>query len=629
MNDAEAGILLTSNVLLVGYTALRLARSQSKSTLDLPFYGLLSGVIEAVGICVVLGAVGLLGWLEVLIAEVIIAVYARYRTPVPTRTSLGSVMWWPAVIASVVILSISIVIALSSRSMDADTITYHVVNASTWLHNGNIWQLPFTNPNGPDATAPGNADIFTTWLLLPSHSDQLACITPIVFGSLCVLATAQLARSLGATTLRGVAVGLAIIVAPIITLTQSRSALVDLAGPAYVVSALVLALRARIEDRGFLWIGAGVCLGLAAGSKVVALPPSIFALFIAVTLASTRRRHAGALLIAGYIPFASVWYVRNWVEAGNPLFPDVIRLGPLNLRGAPLADNTSVLTHLLMGHWAIVGNVAGIVAEVVGPVLAMLVVAMIHVRHTKRLTGRLSVLTALMIFGYLVTPYTGGGPAGHTDEIATAMRYLFPALFVAGSVTAAVLNPRTFKILGAISALYGAAIFVTKASQFRSDLTFTLPDIATATLIALGSCGSIAIATKMFRSGHVPSRPNVAAAVLVACVGAILLYGRIPAEAPDGVVQTLGNRVAAIGVPYPRLLLGADLSTTVLSVGAGPQGAQTVISDQQAFDAALADLNVNVLAVGWTTGLAPNGWTVGNNWVEVGQQAGATVYRRR
>jgi len=627
MSAAAAGILFVANASLVGYTATRVARRQSHSPLDFLFYSLLVGVSEVVAICLLLGVVGLLAWPEVLVAEIVLAAYGRFKIPAAGSPGRPTV-WWPAVIAGVVILSISCVVALSSRSTDADTITYHLVNAAAWLHNGNIWQLPFTTPNGPDATAPGNGDIFTTWLMMPSHSDQIVCLTPIIFGSLCVLATAQLARALGATTRRGVVVGLVIMAIPAIAVTQSHSALVDLAGPAFIVSALVLAFRARAESRDLLWVCAGFCLGFAAGSKVVDLLPSVLALFIAMSLANTRRWHALALLIGGYIPLGAVWYVRNWIEAGNPLFPDIIRFGPLNFRGAPLVDNTSILAHIVMGHWATVGTIIGIAAEIIGPALAVLVVAVFGARHAKAVTGRIGLLAALITLGYLVTPYTGGGPAAHTDEIATAMRYLFPALFVAAGVTAAVLNVRSLRILVAVSALY-SVIVLTKAGDFRSDLTVTPMDIAVAALVAVALCGAIAIAAKMFRSGYRAGVRTAIAATVIAFCGAWALYSRIPAQASDGVIQTLGHRVAAVGVPYPRYLLGADLSTTVVTVGDGPQGAQTIIEDKQAFDKALADLNVNVLAVGWTNGIVPKGWTVGDDWVAVGEQAGAIVYRRR
>jgi 4-amino-4-deoxy-L-arabinose transferase-like glycosyltransferase len=89
-------------------------------------------------------------------------------------------------------------------------------------------------------------------------------------------------------------------------------------------------------------LGAGLALGLAAGTKYTFLVPGVILVVGAIAAAPRRdRMRAGALLVAGLAVTGGWWYLRAALHTGNPLG---LRqdLGPLHLPGArsPLAEAT-------------------------------------------------------------------------------------------------------------------------------------------------------------------------------------------------------------------------------------------------------------------------------------------------
>lgn len=69
-------------------------------------------------------------------------------------------------------------------------------------------------------------------------------------------------------------------------------------------------------------IEAAVLLGFACGVKYTALPIALAAaIYVAIRAGRGARLHATSWMVFGSALVGGFWYVRNWVETGNPFFP--------------------------------------------------------------------------------------------------------------------------------------------------------------------------------------------------------------------------------------------------------------------------------------------------------------------
>jgi len=144
----------------------------------------------------------------------------------------------------------------------------------------------------------------------------------LVFGGLALVAAARRRLSRRGTLVATAAYFLM----PVASVIGSE-AVADFAVVLYVVLAFIAFLHWWDEGRAGWLLLAGVCVGLAAGSKytgLIALPPLVLGVCVKARAAGARpgrmlAHGAAAALVA--VALASPWYVRNVVETGNPIYP--------------------------------------------------------------------------------------------------------------------------------------------------------------------------------------------------------------------------------------------------------------------------------------------------------------------
>lgn len=209
-----------------------------------------------------------------------------------------------------------------------DPLAYHLSFPAEWLQHADLG-MPVPAAGDPSTPFyPLNSSLWMFWTLAPFEGEILARFVQLPFLFLLGLAVYRLAREVGL----GVHVALAAVALSVTLPNIARSA--SLPENDLILATLLVAATANLAR---LWNAPGpwravltaLPLGLAAGTKVVALP---YADLLAITLAAAvlwkwRRgefaKPAGVLLgSAGLVVLLGGYsYLRNAVVMDNPLYP--------------------------------------------------------------------------------------------------------------------------------------------------------------------------------------------------------------------------------------------------------------------------------------------------------------------
>ena len=231
-----------------------------------------------------------------------------------------------------------------------DDYSYHGPMPAHWIQRGDLGLSPYNY----HAYYPGNGELFAAWFLLPSSYLSYAALAGVFWFVLAALAAFQLARNLGSSVYGALAAVLVLLVSKPFDGQAGSFAAVDLGAAALAASAIALACapaRAATDatdattiSRGRL-LYVGVLMGLAIGCKVTYAPIAVVTfLWLLWDRRVALARIPSALLTLGLACVAGgfVWYLRNWIITGNPLFPaDILFFeGPLD---AAARERTTLL----------------------------------------------------------------------------------------------------------------------------------------------------------------------------------------------------------------------------------------------------------------------------------------------
>lgn len=206
-----------------------------------------------------------------------------------------------------------------------DTLSYHLHVPAAWLADRRLEIVPAVFGDPAAAYAPANLELWFAFLMAPLRSDVLAGSGQLPFAALAAAAIVAAVREGGGRRGAALAAALAFLLIPEIW-QQARTAMTDLGMAALLLAALPFAFRLRRAATAGDLLTAAAALGLAVGTKYVALP--LAAPFVlAVALAAARGRSRPAALAAGIavllvlLATGGFWYLRNLVVTGNPLYP--------------------------------------------------------------------------------------------------------------------------------------------------------------------------------------------------------------------------------------------------------------------------------------------------------------------
>ena len=206
----------------------------------------------------------------------------------------------------------------------SDDFAYHGPSIAQWIvHQGIV------PPYHYHAYFPYNAEAFAAWFILPFRSDALVGIAGAYWLSLLWLAALCIALDLGVSRAWAMIGASVITYAPIVSMMAPRFSSPDLAGVSMTLAgiAFLIPSSAGLPGKPYRYaVLAGLLLGFAIGCKVSFAPVLPIVLIwvsasprIAPRL-STRVRLAVILALSSIVT-GTVWYIRNWIIAGNPLFP--------------------------------------------------------------------------------------------------------------------------------------------------------------------------------------------------------------------------------------------------------------------------------------------------------------------
>jgi hypothetical protein len=193
--------------------------------------------------------------------------------------------------------------------------------------------------------------------------------------------------------------------------------------------------------------------GLALGTKLNLLAPFGFLTLGVIAVSSGYRWRATGIWVASSLVTGGFWFIRNLVNAGNPL--PWIKAGPLpgpdqldinirephNVADYVLPPDGSVIRHhLIPGLHESFGDLWPLVLLVVigGFLLAIF-------RGRTPVIRMLGIVALLSGIAYLFTPLTAAGPQGDPTAFTTNLRYASPAIGLGAmllGVDAGLLRPR-------------------------------------------------------------------------------------------------------------------------------------------------------------------------------------------
>lgn len=227
--------------------------------------------------------------------------------------------------------------------IDSDAMTYHVPAAIHWLQAGKLDLFPVWFFNPANTFSPLAGSTFIAWWIAPLGNDSIARAVQWPAVPLLFLAALQLGRGVGLPASVAALVAIAVTVSRPFT-SELMSARDDVYLAAFIAVALASCGEQALRDR-FAPFRVGLAVGLAAATKYTfffAAPVFLLALD-APAKAGWKWRQWGAAILTALL-IAGPWYARNWIVAGNPLYPiDVTVLGHRVFRGLFAAQRSERL----------------------------------------------------------------------------------------------------------------------------------------------------------------------------------------------------------------------------------------------------------------------------------------------
>ncbi len=317
-----------------------------------------------------------------------------------------------------------------------DDFGYHAVAVAAWVQHGGFTQIM------PQFMAylSLNAELLAGWFALPFHDDRLVVLAGLVWLGLAAVAAGGIVRLAGGDATASLATAAAVLASqPLVWQTRTFSAC-DLAGSATLLAAVYFSARASETLQPGHAVAAGLLAGFAAGVKITFLPVAAV-ICVSPLFARTRWRSRAPLfaaMCAAAAATGSVWYFRNALITGNPLFP--AEIGPF---AGPLTHGEQAKVTLVSflaewpWAWRMWGQIARDFLDWPLPLGVLAVCGYISAFAAEwsgrppRVPGGTKLRRLLLIGGavqftlHLVTPFSVGG--GYADgRLDVYPRFILP-----------------------------------------------------------------------------------------------------------------------------------------------------------------------------------------------------------
>ncbi len=314
-----------------------LAGEAASDPLALAIASLLAATAQAVGIALLLGALGVLSFPLALLAQtLVVALLARtgrgsaaQAAAAEAARHLARRTWerlrqHPA-------LSLIAAHAVGSEALRGlfrpplawDSLMYHLLLTATWLQHRNLRPVFGPYPINVYGFVPANGSLWFWWWMAPSHSEIYVNLASLAQWALLGLAAGGVARQLGARRGWPLAGFLVLLTPTVVRFAATQY--VDIFLSAALLAAAFFALRWMERPRLAYAVLIGTGCGLACGAKLFGVPYAGTLAAAALLLAGAaagpwRRRLAHTLAaIAAIAIFGSFFYLRNIAAGAGPL----------------------------------------------------------------------------------------------------------------------------------------------------------------------------------------------------------------------------------------------------------------------------------------------------------------------
>ena len=208
-----------------------------------------------------------------------------------------------------------------------DSLWYHLPEPSSWVLAGRVGSSGLTLIG---SGYPQGQEVLHGWTMVFLHSIRGTGLVPLWLAVVGALAVYRLGRHLGASGSSAV-LGASVFASMPAVALQISTAYVDLGAASLGLAAMALALESRSADAPIrLLVPASVAAALAVGTKP-SMAPVLVAVAVVAALVSRRRHREGVPLGsigAGWavaavlaLGLGGIWYVHNYVQYRNPLYP--------------------------------------------------------------------------------------------------------------------------------------------------------------------------------------------------------------------------------------------------------------------------------------------------------------------
>ena len=247
--------------------------------------------------------------------------FAPHRAPptISTTPTTPVVDRWALLLCGLFALGYAGGVCVNQRLMPVvanDAITYHFPAAAQWLRTGRLTLFETWYFNPANTYSPLAGSTFIAWWMAPLKSDVLARHVQFPALLLIYFASIRIFRALGARPALAGLIALALFVSRPF-LRQVVIEKDDLYLAAFFACAAVAVTGDRLRDPVLGPLRLGAALGLMLATKYTAL--LTLPLFLLALPIRPLRRALVAVAIAALL--AGPWYLRNWIEFGNPLYP--------------------------------------------------------------------------------------------------------------------------------------------------------------------------------------------------------------------------------------------------------------------------------------------------------------------
>jgi hypothetical protein len=448
-----------------------------------------------------------------------------------------------------------------------DMVLYHLPEAVQWVHSGHPGAIDPIISSVPVGSYPLTHEVLLGWGLAIGRSfvwaTLVTALAPLLVGAAGWLGL----RALGVDRLvRSLAV-LALVLTPAVIASQNGGASLDPAALAWLVSCGALACGAR--ERPALLALALVAAALAIGTKTTTAPLALAVLAVAAWPVRRRLRAAGsaagpaaargpglapgpgptpapalaaALVLAAGV--GGVWYLRNIVQHGWPLWP--FSSAPWGDARPAIIANADV--HFIERPGETIDRLGSYyLHHFGGPLLVLCGAAVAPLLARTRAALAAAAFALASVFIWMNAPFTGVFGASRAFDVGTgdATRYLLPGA-AAAALAVALSSRRGGWLRAACAVLLGAAALVGLRQTFQlgfpsapamgTPLAGLLVGAAAAfALVRLGAARSRAAGARvpaLRRGGAVAA--GLAALLAAGALGALAAHGYVERHGETG-----------------------------------------------------------------------------------------------